>query len=272
MKRKSLLLVLILCFVTACCALLFTACASGDGENEENKEPTEGLEYALNETQDAYAVVSIGEATDTNIVIPAEHLGLPVTAISDSAFRENTSITSVKLPNSVTDIVRFTFFRCTSLTSITISNSVTSIYSLAFGYCTSLESIVVDKDNTVYRSAGNCLIETESKTLILGCKNSVIPNDGSVTAIGDGAFHGCTSLTSITIPNSVTSIGNSAFYYCTSLTSITIPNSVTFIDVAAFDDCTSLTIYCEATEQPSGWHPYWNLDNLPVVWDCKKEH
>ena len=66
-----------------------------------------------------------------------------------------------------------------------------------------------------------------------------IPN--SVTSIGGNAFRGCTSLTSITIPNSVTSIGKSAFYNCTSLTSITIGNSVTSIGDYAFYGCTRLT-------------------------------
>ena len=63
----------------------------------------------------------------------------------------------------------------------------------------------------------------------------------SVTSIGGGAFYGCSSLTSVTIPNSVTSIGNGAFRYCSSLTSITIPNSVTSIGDYAFKYCSSLT-------------------------------
>ena len=66
------------------------------------------------------------------------------------------------------------------------------------------------------------LIKTASKTLVAGCKNSVIPNDGSVTRIGDSAFAWCSGLTSITIPDSVTSIGMEAFAYCGNLTDITV--------------------------------------------------
>ena len=62
-----------------------------------------------------------------------------------------------------------------------------------------------------------------------------------VVGIGDAAFLGCTSLTSVTIPNSVTNIGISAFYGCSSLLSISIPNNVTNIDNNAFRGCTSLT-------------------------------
>ena len=66
-----------------------------------------------------------------------------------------------------------------------------------------------------------------------------IPN--SVTNIGDYAFSGCSGLTSVTIPNSVTSIGNDAFRGCSGLTSVEIPNSVTSIGDYAFLSCTNLT-------------------------------
>ena len=127
------------------------------------------------------------------------------------------------------------------ISSIVIPNSVTNIGNVAFGGCSSLTSIVVEEGNTTYDSRDNCnaIIETATNTLIAGCQNTIIPN--SVTSIGVGAFFDYSSLTSITIPNSVTSIGGSAFQYCSSLTSITIPEGVTSIGRSAFNNCSSLT-------------------------------
>ena len=68
----------------------------------------------------------------------------------------------------------------------------------------------------------------------------VLVFDDVITTIGSSAFSGCTSLTSITIPDSVTSIGSSAFDDCTALTEVIIPDSVTEIGSYAFDDCTAL--------------------------------
>ena len=159
------------------------------------------------------------------------------------------------IPNGVTTIGSAAFSNRNGLTSISIPESVTNISESAFYGCGGLTSIVVEEGNTVYDSRNDCnaLIETASNSLIIGCYNSIIPDD--VTSIKSNAFIYCPKLTSITIPNSVTSIGSSAFERCIGLTSITIPNSVTCIGDYAFANCsklTSVTIPESVTEIGSG--------------------
>lgn len=170
----------------------------------------------------------------TEMVIPG-----CVIWIGAYAFAWCDGIERVTIENGVKILESYAFDNCNGITEIVIPVSVTNIGEDVFS-CSGLDSITVTEGNTVYHSAGNCLIETASKTLILGCKNSVIPSDGSVTSIGDYAFCGCESLTEIVIPSSVTSIGLGAFLWCSALTEIVIPDSVTSIEYDAFADCTNL--------------------------------
>ena len=162
------------------------------------------------------------------------------------------SITYSGTTYSVTSIGDNAFRRSLWLTSVTIPNSVTSIGDNAFGGCSGLTSVTVDKNNGTYDSRDNCnaIIDTSTNTLIVGCKNTIIPN--SVTSIGNSAFYGCTGLTSVTIPNSVTSIGDRAFSGCSGLTSVTIGNSVTSIGDGAFEYCWRLiNLVSLAVEPPT---------------------
>ena len=166
-----------------------------------------------------------------------------VTVIGDYVFSECVGLTSITIPDSVTLIGDGAFSGCESLTSVTIPAKVENIGGASFGYCSSLKSIEIDEKNKNYLSENGIIFSKEKKVIIAYPAGKTeesynIPN--IVTSIGDGAFSGCSSLTSITIPDSVTAIEDYAFYGCSSLTSVTIPDSITSISNGAFLECTSL--------------------------------
>lgn len=212
----------------------------------------ESVTYTYNGV--TYSVTSIGSGAFQDYR-SLEYITIPnsVTSIGDYAFSgctrliyinhemdEGTAEFFYHLPNSVTSIGEGAYYNCSRLGEITIPNSVTSIGTSAFRGCSGLYSIEVESGNAIYDSRNDCnaIIETATNTLVVGCRNTIIPN--SVTSIGSSTFENCTSLTSITIPNSVTTIGSSAFGGCSGLTSITIPNSVRGIGSSAFRDCRKL--------------------------------
>lgn len=110
-------------------------------------------------------------------------------------------------------------------------------------------------------------LETAAIPTEVTYKNKTYP----VKGIGYCAFQYCFELTEVSIPASVSSIGENAFWQCEALARITVPASVTSIGRYAFEGCEMLTVYCEATEQPTGWDSAWNPSSCPVVWSCKDQ-
>ena len=206
-----------------------------------------------------YTVTAIADGdmqTGEGVFSPAaqtlQSVVLPDTlkTIGDCAFVGCQLLTSVTIPEGVTSIGSAAF-TMTSISEITIPASVTDIAksdmlageSLSpFGGCPFLMEITVAEGNPVYHSSGsNAIIETATKTLIQGSGGTIIPDDGSVTSIGDGAFYYCVGLTSIDIPDSVTSIGSCAFDGCSGLTTVDLPDNLTSIGDSVFEGCSSLT-------------------------------
>ncbi len=160
--------------------------------------------------------------------------------IGSSAFSWCETMTFVNIPDSVRSIGESAFWYCFEITELSIPDKIEYIGASAFG-CTGITSLEVSEANPNYHVDGNCLIETNSKTLIAGFGDSVIPSDESVEYIGNGAFAGCEELTEITIPKSVKSIGPHAFYCCGNMTSITFEEGLEIIEYNAFNACHSLT-------------------------------
>ena len=191
--------------------------------------PESAFEYSVGVNNEVTITGYTG--TDTEVEIPSEIEGHPVTTIGREAFSGCISLTSIELPNGITSIGDYAFSDCISLTSIELPDGLTSIGDSAFYRCTDLTSINIPASVTSIgdRAFWNC----SSLTTI------ELPN--GITSIGDSAFSACTSLTSIELPDAVTSIGDAAFYGCRSLTSIELPASVTSIGSAAFFGCSGLT-------------------------------
>lgn len=176
---------------------------------------------------------------DAVVNIPSEINGTPVTTIGNAAFRDS-SVTSVTIPASVTEIGSNAFADCTNLTSV--------------NYAGDWSNLTIQSGNPAVQDAANEQLFdfafTPDNTAVIvnnyKCKGTAadvtIPScykGKPVTAINNAAFPN-SAVTSVTIPDSVTSIPDAAFVNCSQLTNISIPNSVTYIGFSAFDGCASL--------------------------------
>ncbi len=195
-------------------------------------------------------ITRIGNHAFRSCVLTELDFAPSVVEIGENAF-EGCSFTELDIPESVTAIGAFAFLY-NNVRDLHVPATLTSIGKGAFGFYDNSfwGTLTVDAKNPVYHASGNCLIETATKTLVFGRSNSVIPEDGSVTVIGDSAFYD-SSITEIKIPNTVTRICKSAFY-STNLTKITIPASVTHIETCAFESSGLVEVTIPATVQELG--------------------
>ena len=171
--------------------------------------------------------------TTAVVKIPSEIEGLIVTAIRPRAFEGNETITSVTIPDTVTNIGEYSFVLCSKLKTINIPKSVTDIGQSAFsGTAWWYDHTKDEKKNKISIIVNNIFVDAGS------CTNVVIPD--SVVKIAPGAFSGRDTVTSVTIPATLKSIDSKAFSFCRNVKEIIIPNSVKKIDRLAFDNCSNL--------------------------------
>lgn len=202
--------------------------------------------------------------TESTVILPSTISSWPVTKVGEDALKDNTTITSVTIPDSVTEIGANAFADCTNLTSVnyegdwsklTIQSGNPAVQDAAnaplFDFAFTPDNTAVIVTNYKYNGAAADVtipsryqgkpVTTIGHAAFFNSAVTSVTIPDSVTSISDEAFINCPKLTNISIPNSVTYIGFSAFSSCTSLKSITLPSSLSFISGALFLGCSQLT-------------------------------
>lgn len=217
----------------------------------EHKDFTQGLIFALNSDNESYSVSSFGNLSVSEVVIPNIYNGKPVLSIGDSAFKNNSQIEKVIIPNGILRIENEAFANCKNLFSVNIgyknviANEKTGIDTL--------DDIIQPTDTSIgYRAFYN---DTSLTSVKIG---------GDITIINGEAFAYCDELKSLVVGEKIESIGEKAFYGCHNLSYVLIPSSVKNIEENAFSGCSKAIIYCESPKQN------WNLSGCTIIWDCNK--
>lgn len=217
-----------------------------DGQNNEcvrcGKKAAEPEKFSISPypNGDGLWITRASEFDDPDLLIPDTVSGQPVVCIASDAFRGNETIVSVSLPDSVTQFGSFCFGYCPNLQMLKFGRYFGEQYTAVHNGSPNLDFLTVDPDNRITHSDGNCIILTAAKKVIMGCRNSVIPDDGSATSLDSYSFASCYGLTSITIPSPVSVIGEYAFNNCRDLEKIEIDDSVTTIGQYALQSCAAL--------------------------------
>jgi len=219
---------------------------------ETNQMLHNGLLYELLENG-TYTVVSC-ETDAEHIEIPEQIDGIFVTEIENSAFANNDSLVSVKIPDTVIVIRYQAFYDCDQLITVNLPANLQVLGDKVFASCNVLQGpVVIPKSMT--ECGGLVFSGCENLTEILledgltqlfsrmfyesAIKTITIPD--SITVLGARAFEECRELEYITLPSGLIEIGDAAFHCCLALKEIEIPDGVEKIGNNAFFECHSLT-------------------------------
>ena len=195
------------------------------------REAETGMVFTLNADGKSYTLVSKGTATG-DIVIPDKYRTLPITAIAKNAFFNKGDVTSVTFGQYITTIGDFAFGNCSYITTLSLPEGLTSIGENAFASCRMLTGEIVIPGG----------VKSISKSAFAYCSNvdNFVISSG-VERIEKRAFTGCTSLTSITLPDTLTYVGEHAFSLCAGVSGLSLGEGLETIDLYAFSSISSLT-------------------------------
>lgn len=165
---------------------------------------------------------------------------------------DNTLVTEVTVPESVTELKEYVFASSLSITKVTLPSNLTKINARAFYYCRNLREMnlpdsVAEIGNEAF--AGMPLPKSENGVKYVGkwavgydsatIGETVTFKDGTA-GIGYGAFTNCKTITEVTVPNTVKSIGTAAFNGCTKITRVTVEQGVESFGYNAFSGCSAI--------------------------------
>lgn len=201
--------------------------------------------------------------------IPTAIRGRTVTKVGNSAFANQTQLSQITIPASVTHIGAGAFRPSTILANFE-GNRADIDLAIASGTTQTYLNNGWTGFNVVELSASGPLTVVSGQ-LRDSFEIPLIFNNRTITTLGSNAFVDQTKLSQILIPASVTTIGNNAFANCTKLRTIVIPNTVTTMGANVFSGCPNIHIYTVAKSKPSGWQNNW-ASNRPVFWGELKQY
>lgn len=228
---------------------------------------TEGLQYKLLDGG-GYAVT--GYSGSSQRVVVADNKGVAVTAIEEEAFINNTSIKSVIISNSVTDIGTGAFKGCSNIESITLP------------FVGASRQKNMEEDGVF----GHIFGSTDTYDILQGTTQQFFGSDYSsyyyiprkltdiritdADFVPYGAFYGCKYVRNIELNDEITHIYSQAFNNCSALKGVYLSSSIETVGHAAFGGSAALKIYCAAESKPEDWTNGWNKDNAPTHWGVQK--
>ena len=205
----------------------------------QSYDGSRGLIYKISDDGTYAILTDIGSCTDKNIVVASNYNGYPVKEIYNYAIAKNNTVESVTIPDSV-ETVR-SFCDCPNLRRVYIGAGVSKISYMAFTG-NDISEVVISPDNPYFVCRNNCVIEVATKTIVLGYRGAVIPDDGSVERINGFSFCDMKGIDSIVIPEGIKYIGGHAFEGC-EFKSIVLPKSLEYLSTHVFGNCKNLEYF-----------------------------
>ena len=235
--RKLFLITMFLCMTFFNAMAQKTVTIDGIKYHIENGEATIAVQdetlsgdivipESISYDENNYSVVRATNGAFQNTDITGITLPNSITSLGNSCFKLCNKLTSVKLPDNITSLGDETFMTCSKLSSINIPNTLTSLGEFCLAFCNITKLTL---PNSITNLGNNCFQSCENLETI------TLPQN--ITNLPAYCFHDCKKLSGITLHEGITSLGESCFEGCSSLTSIKLPKSINKITGSIFNGC-----------------------------------